>query len=332
MHCKMKRIIITLIVLVSFRFLQAQTIIQMVDYYGVYTIPCEVNGMKSRMIFDTGASKVSLSRSFCEILLDNDYISMSDFTGTGGMLTADGRIVDYAELLLRSVKIGEITLHDVPAVVVNSQDAPMLFGQSAIQMLGEVSIKGDKLYIYDGNNAKQSASTNSYFERWDAKQYNYSNYTYGFGWQLPSDYEWEKVEGNEKHTVFRAVSYPFVVFVNAQVSAKEKNIWSIYDQLTELAEQIDMQVEKKTGLMAYERTFEKAIILGQHAIKTTFKEYFKDSRYEEPAEDYAEEYIFIQNGYNFTVAVKVAKEAYDAMDCSKIIADIFKGFRFTVKQ
>lgn len=326
----MKRIIAFCLTIFAFT-LNAQTIIQMVDYYGVYTIPCEVNGMKSRMIFDTGASKVSLSRSFCEILLDNDYISLSDFAGTGGMLTADGRIVDYTELLLRSVKIGEITLHDVPAVVVNSQDAPMLFGQSAIQMLGEVSIKGDKLYIYNGNNANPSASTNTHFERWDAKQYNYSNYTYGFGWQLPSDFEWEKVEGDEKHTVFRAVSYPFVVFVNAQVSTKEKDLWSIYDQWTELVEQTDVQVEKKTGLMAYERTFEKSIILGQHAIKTTFKEYFKDSRHEEPVESYAEEYIFIQNGYNLIVAVKVAKEAYDAIDCSDVIADIFKGFRFTVK-
>ena len=327
----MKRIIITLIVLVPFGFLKAQTIIQMVDYYGVYTIPCEVNGMKSRMIFDTGASKVSLSRSFCEILLDNDYISMSDFTGTGGMLTADGRIVDYAELLLRSVKIGEITLHDVPAVVVNSQDAPMLFGQSAIQMLGDVSIKGDELYIYDGNNAIQSASTNSYFERWDAKQYNYSNYTYGFGWDLPKDYEWEKLDGQEKHTVFRVTGFPFVVFVNAQVAAKDKDLWTAYEQYVEMAEYLDVQLEKKTGIMVYERTFEKCTLIGHHAIKTTFKEYFKDSRYDEAQENYAEEYITIANGFILTIALKMPKAVYDAVDCSTAISEIFKGFRFTVK-
>lgn len=74
----MKRIIAFCLTIFAFT-LNAQTIIQMVDYYGVYTVPCEVNGMKSRMIFDTGASKVRLSRSFCEILLDNDYISLSDF-------------------------------------------------------------------------------------------------------------------------------------------------------------------------------------------------------------------------------------------------------------
>lgn len=327
----MKYLVFFFFSILSLAQTNAQTVIQMVDYNGVYTIPCEVNGMKCRMLFDTGASKVSLSNSFCELLLDNGCISISDFVGLGQMITADGRIVDHAELMLNTLKIGDITLKNVPAIVINSQNAPMLFGQSAIQMLGEVSIKGDKLYINDGNGATSASSVSSYFEKWDAKQYNYSNYTYGFGWQLPSEFEWEKIEGHEKHTVFRASSYPFVVFVNAQVSTQEKDLWSIYDWWTEMVEQADVLMEKKTGMMAYERTFEKSIILGQHAIKTTFKEYFKDSRYEEPVETYAEEYMFIQNGYNIIVAVKVAKEAYDVIDCSTAISEIFKGFRFTIK-
>ncbi len=142
-----KQLLSFLIIQVSFLYLNAQTVIQMVEYKGVYTVLCEVNGMKGRMIFDTGASKISLSNSFCEILLDNGYISESDFVGQGKCITADGRIIDHAEIILHSVKIGDIELNDVPAVVVNNQNAPMLFGQSAIQMLGEVSMKGDKLYI-----------------------------------------------------------------------------------------------------------------------------------------------------------------------------------------
>lgn len=196
----------------------AQTIIQLVEYNGVYTISCEVNGMKCRMLFDTGASKVSLSNSFCELLLDNGCISMSDFVGLGQMLTADGRVIDHAELTLRTLKIGDITLKNVPAVVIKNQNAPMLFGQSAIQMLGDISIKGDKLYINGGKETSSASSTNTCFEKWNAKQYTYSNYTYGFGWDLPKDYEWERIDGQEKHTVFRASGFPFVVFVNAQVS------------------------------------------------------------------------------------------------------------------
>lgn len=326
----MKHLISIFLISLSFA-LNAQTVIQMVEYKGVYTISCEINGMKGRMIFDTGASKVSLSKSFCEILLDNGYISESDFLGDGQLITADGRIVDHAELLLRTVKIGDVVLENVQAVVIDNQNAPLLFGQSAIQMLGEVSIKGDKLYINDGKGAAQGTSTNTYFEKWDAKKCRYSNYTYGFGWDLPSDFKWEKVEGKEKHTVFRAEGKPFVVFVNAQVSAADKDLWTVYKQYTEMIEQIDVQLEKKVGLMVYERTFEKCTLMGHHAIKTTFKEYFKDSRYDEAVENYAVEYYLILNGYNMTIALKMPKEIYDSVDCRTAISEIFKGFRLTVK-
>ena len=326
----MNKLITLYLFLISFLYLNAQTVIQMVEYKGVYTVLCEVNGMKGRMIFDTGASKISLSNSFCEILLDNGYISESDFVGQGKCITADGRIIDHAEIILHSVKIGDIELNDVPAVVVNNQNAPMLFGQSAIQMLGEVSMKGDKLYIKKENGTDLGTKSNT-FEKWDAKHYRYSNYTYGFGWDLPKDIEWRKVEGMEKHTVFRAETKTIAVFVNAQVANKIKDLWDVYDIYTATIEQLDKQNEKKTGLLVYERTFTKKNLIGQHAIKTTFKEYFKDDRYEEPFENHAEEYIVIHNGFTFIIAVKIRKDLYDAIDCSQFISDIFKGFYFTVK-
>ena len=60
-------------------------------------------------------------------------------------------------------------------------------------------------------------------------------------------------------------------------------------------------------MIVYERTFEKCTLLGKHAIKTTFKEYFKDSRYDEPSENFAEEYTLIMNGYLMTIALKMSK-------------------------
>ena len=153
-----------------------------------------------------------------------------------------------------------------------------------------------------------------------------------FGWTLPKDYEWERVEGTEKHTVFRAEGMPFSVFVNAQVSDKISDLWKVYNQYTSLIEKLDVNYEKKTGTLVYEREFEKCNLLGQHAIKTTFKEYFKDSRFKEPMETYAEEYIVIHNGYIFTIAVKIPKELYDTVDCRDELSKVFKGFRYSVKQ
>lgn len=306
----------------------AQTVIQMVADNGVYKVPCEVNGLKVKMVFDTGAAAVSISENLAEMMLENGYLSIDDFGNKAKALTADGRIVDNTLVNLTSVKIGDIGLSNVTAVVIGGLRAPLLFGQSAIQKLGEVTINGDKLYIKGTSTAESSSGL---YERWDAKNYQYSNYTYGFAWYLPKDYEWERQQGMEQHTPFRAQSTPFTAFVNAQVANNPKDLWSVYEQYTAMIEQADVAMEKKTGLLAYEREFEKCTILGQHAIKTSFKEYFKDSRMKEPVETYAEEYIVVANGYIFTIAVKTPKALYDAVDCSEAIADIFKGFSFTIK-
>ena len=306
----------------------AQTVIQMVADNGVYKVPCEVNGLKVKMVFDTGAAAVSISENLAEMMLENGYLSIDDFGNKAKALTADGRIVDNTLVNLTSVKIGDIGLSNVTAVVIGGLRAPLLFGQSAIQKLGEVTINGDKLYIKGTSTAESSSGL---YERWDAKNYQYSNYTYGFAWYLPKDYEWERQQGMEQHTPFRAQSTPFTVFVNAQVADNPKDLWSVYEQYTAMIEQADVAMEKKTGLLAYEREFEKCTLLGQHAIKTCFKEYFKDSRMKEPVESYAEEYIVIANGYIFTIAIKTPKALYDAVDCTEAIADVFKGFSFTIK-
>ena len=327
----MTRIWFFLLLQFFFVKINAQTVIQMVEDKGVYKVPCEVNGLKVKMVFDTGAAAVSLSQSFAEMMLDNDYISKSDFVGQAKSITADGRIIDHTEVMLRSVRIGDILLNNVKAIVINSQDTPLLFGQTAIQMLGEVSIKGDKLFIKGGSGTLPGVSTNTHFERWDAQHFTYTNYSYGFGWDLPQELDWERMEGQEKHTVFRAQCKPFAVFVNAQVSDRIKDLWAVYGQFTTLIEQTDLAAEKKTGLLVYERDFEKCTLLGQHAIKTSFKEYFKDSRYKDPMENYAEEYMVIMNGYVLTIALKMPKSVYDAIDCSEAISEVFRGFRFSVK-
>ena len=310
----------------------SQTVVQMVEDMGVYKVPCEVNGLKVKMIFDTGAASVSISKSLAEMMIDNGYLSSSDIVGQAKSVTADGRIVDHTNIILKSIRIGDITLSNVRAVVFDKQSVPLLFGQSAIQLLGEVSIKGDKLYIKgDSGTTSVSSSSNTHFEKWDAKHYIYTNYTYGFGWNLPKDFEWERVEGDEKHTLFRAQGAPFVVFVNAQVNDSGTDLWKVYDKFTETLEKMDVALEGRTGQLIYERTSEKANLFGQHAIKTTFKEYFKDSRYKDPVEKYAEEYFVIWNGYTLIIALKLPKSVYDEYDCREAISEIFQGFRTAVK-
>lgn len=114
---------------------------------GVYRVPCEVNGLRMKFIFDTGASVVCLSESMADFMLENGYLKKEDIVGTSKSRVADGRIVDNIKIILRDIEISGMHLKNVDAVVSSGQSAPLLLGQSAIQKLGAVTIDGDKLVI-----------------------------------------------------------------------------------------------------------------------------------------------------------------------------------------
>jgi len=95
------------ILFAAFTLADAQTTIIMEEEGGVYKIPCHVNGAKMKLVFDTGASKVCLSESMAAYLLENDYLSVDDFVGTGKSSVADGRIVNNLQLIIpRDIEIG----------------------------------------------------------------------------------------------------------------------------------------------------------------------------------------------------------------------------------
>lgn len=144
----MRRIflVICLIVLSSLSAYSQKTI-QLEKDGGVYRISCLVNGAKMKMIFDTGASMVCLSKSMAEYLYENEYISDSDILGTGKTQVADGRIVDNLIINIRDIEISGMHLKDVRASVSENQKAPLLLGMSAIEKLGGVTISGDQLII-----------------------------------------------------------------------------------------------------------------------------------------------------------------------------------------
>lgn len=129
----------------------AQITIPLQKENGVYKLSCEVNGARMKMILDTGASYVSLSMSMARYLYENDYITDDDIKGKGTSRIATGEIVDNIKVNLREVKIGSLKVKDIDAIILENQDAPLLFGLSAIKALGTVTINGDNLII---NNAE----------------------------------------------------------------------------------------------------------------------------------------------------------------------------------
>ena len=136
----------------------AQTSIEMEEENGVYKVPCKVNGLKLKFIFDTGASSVSISSTIANMMFENGYLSEDDILGSGQTQIANGDIIDNTVINIKEIEISGMILKDVQAVVIHQQSAPLLLGQSAIQKLGKVSIVGNRLLI------DQIATQNPYKE------------------------------------------------------------------------------------------------------------------------------------------------------------------------
>ena len=152
----MKRFLTLLAFIAMTMLCEAQVTVTMEKDGGIYKIPCKVNGVKMKFIFDTGASMVSMSESMARFLLEGEYLSVSDIKGGGQSVLADGSIVNHAVITLRDIEIEGLHLHDILAVVIEGQNAPLLLGQTAIQELGSITIEGNKLIINYADNKRLS--------------------------------------------------------------------------------------------------------------------------------------------------------------------------------
>ena len=116
---------------------------------GTFEIPCNINGLALQMIFDTGASDVTISSVEANFMFKNGYLSEKDIKGKKYYQIANGQISEGTTITLREVKFGDAVLHNVNASVVKSQKAPLLLGQSVMERLGIITIdnQNNKLII-----------------------------------------------------------------------------------------------------------------------------------------------------------------------------------------
>jgi clan AA aspartic protease (TIGR02281 family) len=156
----MNKIIITIlaIVLLSVNLASAKEVIDMKKESGVYTIPCEVNDLKLRFIFDTGASSVSISLTEASFMLKNGYLDEEDIIGSTDVYVANGDIEENYIVNIKKLKIGSITLTNVQAVVSNGLNAPLLLGQTVLDKLGHWSFYNSQLILNDYDQGTNSGN------------------------------------------------------------------------------------------------------------------------------------------------------------------------------
>ena len=80
-------------------------------------------------------------------MLKNDYLSMSDIKGKESFRTSTGELSEGTQVILKEVELCGLTLKNVKASVVNTQEAPLLLGQSVLSRLGIIEIDNDNKVI-----------------------------------------------------------------------------------------------------------------------------------------------------------------------------------------
>ncbi len=106
-------------------------------------MPVIVNGLNLDFVFDTGASSISISAAEATVMARQGRISEDDVVGQEQFTDANGDVSVGTVIILRTVQIGDITLENVEASVVDNIQAPLLLGQTALAKFGKVTIDYD---------------------------------------------------------------------------------------------------------------------------------------------------------------------------------------------
>lgn len=122
----------------------ASNVVQMRKESGIYLVPTKINGVSMEFIFDTGASNISISETEALFLLKQGKLQEEDFIGKQNFIDANGDISEGTIVNLKTVEIGNRTLNNVQASIVNNLKAPLLLGQSALSQFGKISIDYNK--------------------------------------------------------------------------------------------------------------------------------------------------------------------------------------------
>lgn len=108
---------------------------------GHFYADVRVNGAPIRMLVDTGASGIALSREDAQIAGLATSIAMNDVVGKG----ADGDVRgEYVRL--ERVELGPLSASGLDAVVLNGGEQSLL-GQSFLRKFGNVQIEGDRMVL-----------------------------------------------------------------------------------------------------------------------------------------------------------------------------------------
>jgi clan AA aspartic protease (TIGR02281 family) len=115
---------------------------------GVYHVPVEINGVLTlQFVLDSGASDVNIPAEVALTLYRAGTIHPDDFLPGKTYVLADGSTVASERLLLRSLKVGNLEVSNVPASI-GPVFSSLLLGQSFLERLGAWGIDSQRAVLF----------------------------------------------------------------------------------------------------------------------------------------------------------------------------------------
>ena len=116
-------------------------VIRLKKVSGVYKIPVQLNdAVVVSLIIDSGAADMMLSQKVANILLRSGTLTEDDFLPGQVYRLADGSRKKHMRATLRSVTLGNRTFRNVTFSISDTENSPMLLGQSLLERLGKYTI------------------------------------------------------------------------------------------------------------------------------------------------------------------------------------------------
>lgn len=117
-----------------------RNVLEMELQNGVRYVWIEINGIRLRFIFDTGASSICISPAEATVLYRQGTLRKEDILNIEYFQDATGNISEGTKINLREVKIGDMILENVEALVIDNVNAPLLLGQTVLERFGRIEI------------------------------------------------------------------------------------------------------------------------------------------------------------------------------------------------
>jgi len=231
--------VLILLILVS-ASLFSQTIIKMKRQGGVSIIPCKVNGLDLELIFDTGASDVSISLTEADSMFENGELTKGDIIGTSNYVNANGDITEGIVINIKEIEIAGLKMRNIKASVVKNLDAPLLLGQTAISKLGKIQLdlNNNTLTILNGKGT-YDYSTYSLTDKLDNYYKDFSivkiekkdnNEGVAFSYTIPKKWKEQKVTNPVTFRNYLSDEYPYGVMYELRIGLQTlPALYNTYD-------------------------------------------------------------------------------------------------------